>query len=388
MFAIDQPNLKILHSSSVWLKKLWRYKGISFVERGQLIKVDGFEKYNKLIDINSVFSSNPFGMIIDRTGHCRAPLKLKVHRPWKIPTDSWTLDHAMAERVRQLLKLNQHINIMWSGGIDSTALLTAFLKNAPDLSKLRILYSPFSTYEHPEYLNFLKKFTELELIDISGDVYAQTEFDGVFVSGDGGDEFTASVDESFIEAHGIKALHQPWQDFFKSKNSDPKFIAFCEEYFALSGKNINTLLEARWWFYAACKNRCVWNRKIEFFQHYTNFDPNNAIPFYDCEELENYFYWNIDHVIPGNSYADWKKMLKQYSYNFDNLSDWYVNKTKITSAQTIWYSSKNILLNNQRYIFLLEDGSRISTPSLPFFDYKEFTDTYGTSLDYLFNEPD
>ena len=35
---------------------------------GKLAKVDGFDSYNKLIDINSVFSSSPFGEPVDRTG--------------------------------------------------------------------------------------------------------------------------------------------------------------------------------------------------------------------------------------------------------------------------------------------------------------------------------
>jgi hypothetical protein len=386
--AIDQPKPEILHGTLPWIKNLWQYKGIRFKECGRMVKVDGFEKYNKLIDINQVFSSDPFGMIADRTGHCVAPLKLKTHRPWQIPAESWTLDRAMKTRVENLLKLDCGINIFWSGGIDSTALLTAFLKYAPDLTKLRVLYSPFSTYEHPEYLGFLKQFTSLETIDVSGEVYTHTEFDGVFVTGDGGDEFNASLDETFIEEYGIDSLSRPWQKFFISKNPDPKFIEFCEEYFALSGRNISTLLEARWWFYATCKNRCIWNRKTEFFLHYKDFDPNNIIPFYDCDELENYFYWNTDKIIPGNNYADWKKPFKQYSYNFDGLTDWYSNKKKVNSLQLFWYSRKNILLNNQRYIFLLNDGSRVATPNLPFFNHTEFLQTYGTSMDYLFNEPD
>ena len=141
-----------------------------------------------MIAINEVFSKSPKHQPVDRTGLTKSPLNHHIERPWKIPTQQLSLDQAFKERVDNLLNTQQRINLFWSGGIDSTAMITAFLKHSPDKKQLRILYSPYSTYEHPGYLEFLKKNSDLELVDISGTVYLNCQFDGIFITGDGGDE--------------------------------------------------------------------------------------------------------------------------------------------------------------------------------------------------------
>ena len=49
------------------------------------------------------------------------------------------------------------INLCWSGGIDSTCMLTAFLKNTLHIDQLRVLYTPFSVYENRDFFNYLNK---------------------------------------------------------------------------------------------------------------------------------------------------------------------------------------------------------------------------------------
>jgi hypothetical protein len=276
--------------------------------------------------------------------------------------------------------------LFWSGGIDSTAMLTAFLKHTESRSQLRILYTPFSTYEHTLYLDFLKQFSNLELIDLSGLTYMNLCFDGVFLTGDGGDEFMASLDESFFTTHGRDLLDTPWQDFFYKKNNNDKFIEFCHEYFSLAQRAIDTVLEARWFFYAMCKTRYQLWSKLDLFAHYKNFLPSRLQGFYDCKEFENYIYWNLDQIIPGNDYRDWKLPFKQYCFDFDNFEDFYETKQKIGSGQTHWYATKNQILQDRRSIFHLANGQLIFTPSLPLFSRMEFETKYANTLDYLFNE--
>jgi asparagine synthetase B (glutamine-hydrolysing) len=154
--------------------------------------------------------------------------------------------------VQELEVRDQPINLMWSGGIDSTCMVNAFLANSRDRAQLRVLYSPYSYYEHPQYLEFLKS-NRIETQDISGDVYRKIHFDGIFVTGDGGDELNASMDESFLEKYGHSVLSQSWKDFFWSRTQDSDFLDFCEIYFSRSQLDIQTVLQARWWFYAKSK---------------------------------------------------------------------------------------------------------------------------------------
>lgn len=350
---------------------------------GSLPYISMQPEYNNIVKINSVFSSHPRYMPVDRTLTTVLPFKTKVPRPWKIPTTQLSLDEAMAHRTTNLLHTNQKINIMWSGGIDSTAIVTSFLKNNNHLSQLRILYSPWSMYEHPDYLDFIKKFA-VETVDISGTRYMNWDFDGVFVTGDGGDEFTASIDESFFTKYKWDILQEPWQDLFYSKFKDDSFMDFCQKHFLNSGRPIDTILEARWWFYATCKSRSIFNFKYALFFDNDKFDIKNLIPFYDCDEFEQYVYWNIDKCIPNKQYSSWKQPLKDYIKNFDGLTGWADTKEKYTSSQLNQYLVKKIALKNQRWLALFDDGSRATTPSLPLFSANEYTENL--NLDWVFND--
>jgi hypothetical protein len=220
---------------------------------GRLFSSPGFEHHNHLVKINSLFSTSPNFDLVDRTLTVSHPLKYYVDRPWQVPAAELSLEQAMEIRVRHIESTPGPINIFWSGGIDSTAVVTAFLKYSNDLSRIRILYSPWSTYEHPEFLNFIKQWPEIDCVDISGDVYMDQTFDGVFVTGDGGDEVNASIDHSFFSAHGADTLSMSWKDFFYKQCAQSEFIDFCEHYFSLSGRPISTVLEARWWFISVVK---------------------------------------------------------------------------------------------------------------------------------------
>jgi hypothetical protein len=237
-------------------------------------------------------------------------------------------------------------------------------------------------------LDFLKQFSNLELIDLSGLIYMNSCFDGIFLTGDGGDEFMGSLDESFFETHGRDFLDTPWQDFFYKKFNSNRFIEFCHDYFLQAQRPIDTILEARWFFYAMCKTRFQLWTKLDLFTHYKDFLPSRLQGFYDCEEFENYIYWNLDQIIPGKDYRNWKLPLKKYCFDFDNLKEFYETKQKVNSGQTRRYATKNQILQDRRMIFWLANGQLISTPSLPLFSRWEFENKYANRLDYLFNEPD
>ena len=329
-------------------------------------------------------------MPVDRTFGVNIPFKYKVRRPWKTPGPETSLEQALTQRVHSIIKQwpHDHINLLWSGGIDSTLTVNAFLINASDLSQIRILYSPYSYYEHPEYLSFLKKFPQIELVDLSGTVYLDQQFDGVFITGDTGDEMHASLDDSFFKTHGYGALFEPWQDFFQKQNPDLAFLEFCEQYFLRSGLPIHTVLDARWWFYANTKLNCVLFSKLPFWLDYPNFDFDRVQGFFDCEEYENHIAYNISSVIANENYNTWKQPLKDYCYNFDGCEQWRTNKAKVNSSQLSTYIAKKTVLKQLQWIAILEDGTRIHTPNLPWLSKLEFDRKYGTTLDYLWNLPD
>lgn len=374
----------LVYTNNLYFDKIITWQGLLSESVGRICKFTNSSNYNYLVDINKIFSEVPAGQPVDRTGLAHCPVKFRVDRPWTVPTTQQTLDQALRQRVLKLAASQQKINIFWSGGIDSTAMVTAFLKHLENKNQLRILYSPWSTYEHPGYIDFVKKFQAVELVDISGDVYMDTEFDGIFVTGDGGDEFNASVDESFFTKHGHETLFASWKDFFYKHKSNDEFIDFCENHFAQSGREITTVLEARWWFYATCKNTSVLQSRLPYFVDYKNFSPDMVLGFYNCSEYEEFVYWNTDQLLAGTEYSSWKQYLKAYCYDFDGFENWYKTKSKFSSFQTVKYTNKKIVLKNLKVLMILSDGTLVRTPSLPFITPGEYQEHCG-HFDYLFN---
>lgn len=369
-------------------KKILAINNVQFESVGDLFKVPGYSDHNNLVDINKIFSASPGFGLADRNGKIKHPIKYYSPKALTIPTTVYDLEQAAANIVTQISSKNTKINVFWSGGIDSTFIVTAFLKHLSDLSQLRILYSPWSTYEHPEYINFLKNFPQVELMDISGEVYlSTTALDGCYITGDGGDESHASLDEKFFNTHGFDALHSNWLDFFTQENSDDQFVEFCQQFFATAGRPIQSVLEARWWFYISCKYygqmfQVKWPFMIG---SYDNFAPDRLISFFDNEYYQSFAYHNTDKIIVKDDYTCWKQFLKDYCYKFDQLETWWRTHKKLTSTQIFEYNFKKIALLDRRWLMFLNDGTRIATPNLPFFSAREFDNCYGQTLSGLFN---
>jgi hypothetical protein len=372
-----------------YFTRLLDWRKLSYQWAGQLPKVEGFDNYNQLISINQFFSTRPFGDPVDRTGTIQGPLNFQILRSWTVPQKSFTLDKVFESRVKHYTDQNCQLNLFWSGGADSTAMVVAFLKHAPDLDQLRLVYSPHSLYENRDFFEFVtKQFPKLTTLDFSGDVYLNHVFDGIVITGHGGDEFTASLDESFFDQVGAEGLQQDWRSFFQSKSASPALINFCEEYFAKSGRPINTVLEARWWFYTATKSQVYGSRDVSFLFNHKSVTPDQFASFFDCELFESYMWHNIDKIIePGQEYKTYKKFLRRYVYDFYKNLDYLENTSKINSKQFRAYLSKKIELLDLRWICILEDATVVRTKNLPLLSQKEFVDAYGNSLDYLFNQP-
>lgn len=341
---------------------------------GKLHMVQGFTQYNNLIRTNAMFSNEPKFDPVDRTGLAIGAVRFAKPRSWTVPNRQIDLESAMAQRVKEICNNAMPINIMWSGGIDSTAVLVAFLRYAPDLKQCRVIYSPWSTYEHPEFFKLLQNIDILEKIDISGDVYFDLDLDAIYVSGNSGDEMHASLDRSFFDRVGFEGLKQNWKDFFYNQGADSSLIDFCEQHFAAAGKSIQSVLEARWWFYASCKLTSVlYTSDLSLLcSGPKHFDPTRVIGFFDSEYYEQFIYFNTHRIIESDNYARWKQHLKDFCYDYDGFDTWRQTKTKFGSSQTRMYGLKKQALNDRRALMILEDGSVVATKSLPFFSVREW----------------
>lgn len=364
-----------------FVSKILKFQNIEFEKVGKIYKISGFEDYNYLVDINSLFSTAPAFSPVDRTAQQSNPFNIWIDRAWQAPVQQLSLEQALERRVLDLCQRHNKINLMWSGGIDSTTMVTAFLKHAPDYQQIRILWSPWSSYEHPGYIEFLKKFP-VETVDTSGTMYLHTLLDGIFLTGEGGDELTASIDESFFESHSHN-LNMPWQSWFRQQGASDMLIDWSEKNFMQAQRPIESVLHARWWFYTAYKNSSMLREKMQWIFDLPRFKLDQLQGFFNCSEFESWVFYNVESVMAGNEYCQWKQPLKDYCFAFDNFEHWHRTKAKHGSFQMMSYVNKKIALKNQYWIALLSNGERLSTPSLPFLTQKEWNNL--GNYQHLFN---
>ena len=373
-------SLPIIYATQWFFEKILKYHNIDYYGTTQF-KVKNFNQYNWLIDINGCFSTKPSGDIVDRTSTIQQPWKMHLKRPWVVPIKQLTLEQCFEKRIDELTQQNQKINLLWSGGIDSTAMVVGFLNHCANLSQIRILYSTYSIKENPYFYLLLEKNQSIEMIEFSGDVYLNQNFDGIFVTADGADDITASLDDSFYQAIGYEKLNQSWKNLFFEKTNSVEFVNFCESYFQHSGRPIETVLEARWWFYTSCKIQKFPSLQAGILQDHQPL----AVGFFDCYDFEHFTFFNTNLIIPNKKYQSYKQFLKDYIYNFDHNKTYHENKQKENSNQLSLYRDKKMILQSTRYIMLLSDGTRIRTDNLPFLSEIEYRKKYGNTLDYLFN---
>lgn len=364
---------------------------VSYSNLGQLSLIHGHDDYNQLIKVNGVFSNHPQFWPVDRTKNVRSSINLSLNGSWVIPKTKLNLEESLQKRVADLSSRGKKCNIFWSGGIDSTTVLTAFLKFCRDIDQIRVLYSPWSTYEHPGYINWLqKKYPKLEIIDISGDVYLNQEFDGLLITGDGGDESMASIDESFYSGIDHRELHAPWKKYFYKRLSpaDHDVIDFFERFCLSAGRDIESLLEARWWFYITCKIDSILRENTIYLlsAEKSIIDITRLVGFFDCLEFVSFIYYNVDSIINLPGYCNWKQPLKQFCFDHNGFQNWYLNKTKFGSTQILTYYRKKNILNDQRRLLVLSTGEVLTTPNLPFINHIELDQHHPNLLKILLND--
>lgn len=382
----------LINTNPKYFNKLLTWKNIKYSLVGNIADIEGFPEYSNLLKINSIFSTCPRGNPVDRTNTVSSPLKFKVLREYNNIKTEVSLDDFFSSRVNEFLKTQERINLMWSGGTDSTAFVTAFLSIAGDtkqINQLRLIYTPYSLYENLDFFQFIQnKFPELETLDISGDVYLNFNFDGLLITGHGGDEHTSSLDESFYESTGFDVVNSNWQDYFYTQSGNLNFVNWCDTFFKLSGRPINSLLEARWWFYTISKSQVYGPNDVVITSKNNLVDVGKVVSFYDCDNFENYMYFNTDKILPSGDYSSYKKFLREYTHKLYKNSNYLDHTRKTNSTQFGKYRDKKLELLDQQWIFMLDNGQLIRTKNLPFFSKAEFDAEHGTTYDYLFTQHD
>lgn len=224
---------------------------------------DSLSKFNKRdIDIyKQVFKFEQDGWLVDRTNTIEFPLARLLNEQFALPAShaASTFDDACISRACELLDANKKIYIMWSGGIDSTAIVTAFLASGQDLSNIVIALNHDSIKEYPKFYfeHIRPKFPVIAIEELMT-IASTIGIEGIVLSGEhadqliGGSNMASAVVQNLGADFLAKQLtRENFKILMSSKRVDDWAIdCWFDMYtatFAKSPRELQTMYDLIWW---------------------------------------------------------------------------------------------------------------------------------------------
>lgn len=245
---------------------------------------DLFNKYRK-------FGMDTYNVVYDRTGSLPHYIDIKPNLhpiPAYDPLFNKSFEQVVRERAQEILATGKKVNVVWSGGIDSTLALFALMEQANDLSQIRVIGTYGSVIESGSLFDkSIKNKIEYDIRINTKDKLTYTE-DDIFVTGFMGNqlfgptnEFSASGSEKSVMFHhsfgSPEVMYEPYE-----KHVDPELLEFIKPAIDASPRKIETVCDLRWY--------CIFNFDW-YTSHYdmaTKIDKTKLYHFYDSTDFEKY----------------------------------------------------------------------------------------------------
>jgi hypothetical protein len=284
-------------------------------------------------------------------------LKIRTNESLTAITDNRAI--ALLKRAKDFDK----VKLFWSGGIDSTLILAAILKNwnTADLEKLIIIGNEHSVNENKfMYENFIKDKINIEIFDnyIADNIQFSDRI--LYVTGDGGDpigsgpgicEFDEMYPNIFLQSwkeHRNKIIDyfatkteirfgMPHHVFDREDNAKKSFqwIADSIEYHNIG---IESIYDFLWWMnFNFGFNIDISYQLWAYFRipSITTVDSMWSNNIFSWFEHMDYQYWSLSTIATDekitNDILMNKNAFKKYIFDVDKNEDYYKNKRKESS---------------------------------------------------------
>ena len=294
-----------------------------------------------MIELMKIRGSTPtrisFGYV-DRTQTIPSIVKTHIDDDQLIPAGqpkSFDYLDICLQRAQELLDTNQHINVLWSGGLDSTVALFSFLRQAKHLDQLSIVCTFESILESGRLFDLAIRNSGVRIkFDQTRDEcnlpysYDSEDPTQLYVNGQCGDQLFGPAKS--IHQSGISS-DDPWTAGFSQR-----FLDVIEPSIKFSPRPINTVRDLRWWLFfnhtwtTVLYDDCIERpadvgRRIKSFYATPEFQRwSMHTPTY--YERTDQYRWPakqaLSQLIDYPYYIEHKK--KSFSYTWNKDAKWYM----------------------------------------------------------------
>ena len=265
---------------------------------------------------------------VDSTNTLDMPFKYHLYNPWCIPEyieDDYEL--CVQETIENYKMTSEYITILWSGGIDSSAILSGFIKYFPK-DRFSIACTNGSIEEYPLFYEYLIK-NNYDVIDL--EKCNLSNLPGLIVHGVGGGVIcdTAPI---FSEK---KVFSNPWHESISKHEWGDDYNSlyeFSEKFLINYGKHNPTVADLCLFANMSTKS----NNSVMYLHYDYNLKIEKLSPFYDHHIFRRWNYFHAEKYMIDIHYAN-KYKLPAKKIIFDILHDSnYMNSKGKGHSQDLW----------------------------------------------------
>lgn len=308
------------------------------------------------------------GLMKARSGTYTDPWNSKLDPLMKLP-NLYYVDHKLHDLLNsraidifnKAKQSNRRIYMMWSGGIDSTAVLSAFLRNlsTADHDIITVVMSQDSVNENPHfYSNYIDgKLNAIQFVNFNvTEDFLKNK--GIIITGDPADalqgpsvpmyEHLVPTGDHLKPFAGnehliIDPIEAPYRNLIKKNN----IVGFGSWYVNKVSANLHeiappgveSIADWWWWHYINLKwEASIWRpllrRKVNLEESLSVDTINEFVTntFFNTPEFQRWSYSNRHQFITNNDPMTHKRQLKEYIFEFDKNQDYFEHKTKVQSV--------------------------------------------------------
>jgi len=309
------------------------------------------EKINLFKEAN--FFANGSAALIDRTGANEFIVPIKLT---EIPKDKdnchKSFKQLCEERAIELLQKGKRINILWSGGIDSTVALFSLINKTNDPTQLRVILTPDSIAESGNifdiHINNKIPFV-LESKVAKKCYFYKDDYDNfdvnkeIFTSGCVSDHLNSII--RITLPYEEKLWHLQYEEAL-SKFTSKRVIDFLNKSVKAFPKEIKTYIDfLKFYGFNFHWHKDKYYMVLGMDQKYVNCFDN----FFDTDFFQKWSIWNNESTIIPNVL---KKPQRDVIYELTGDKLYSYGKNKGMSSVGVY--------TNNNWIFLMENGSTIN----------------------------
>jgi len=316
-------------------------------------------------NIQSIISES---WLVDRSNVIKLPFGTYLLDEHKFPiynTNVKDLESVMIDRAKHFIDINKKIYLWWSGGIDSTAALIAFILAGVKKDQLTVVCNYDSIKEYPLFYNdyILDKFpilaSELMMQNLKyqkiSDQIVSCEHGDLMYGQDLGMIMFNIFGEEYLKK---KLSRNTVTKFFQTAGMSDQASNCWFDIFTYnlhqSPRPIENMYDFSWW----TGNNWRWQWAIEKVRMRTEINTDIST-FYSGKDLQSWSAFHRQHDIKTKS--DFKKEFKDFIFKFNKDKVYYDTKIKYASA-TIYYGADS-------FSAIRNDKKRIRSKDFSVMDY-------------------